>query len=69
MMVVAVTQRGRLEEVRDNLQARIAEATREGWLGEVEGLQVSLAGGSVPCDRRQRRMRFALSADLIWTWV
>jgi hypothetical protein len=38
------TQRGRLEEIRDNLQARIAEATREGWLGEVEGLQVSLAG-------------------------
>jgi hypothetical protein len=33
-----------LEEIRDNLQARIAEATREGWLGEVEGLQVSLAG-------------------------
>jgi hypothetical protein len=34
----------RLEEIRDNLQARIAEATREGWLGEVEGLRVSLAG-------------------------
>jgi hypothetical protein len=33
-----------LEEIRDNLQARIAEATREGWIGEVEGLQVSLAG-------------------------
>ena len=37
-------QRPRLEEIRDNLQARIAEAIREGWLGEVEGLQVSLAG-------------------------
>jgi hypothetical protein len=33
-----------LEEIRDNLPARIAEAIREGWLGEVEGLQVSLAG-------------------------
>jgi hypothetical protein len=33
-----------LEEIRDNLLARIVEATREGWLGEVEGLQVSLAG-------------------------
>ena len=30
-------------EIRDNLTARIAEAEREGWLGEVEGLQVSLA--------------------------
>jgi hypothetical protein len=39
-------QRGRLEEIRDNLQARIAEAIREGWLGEVEGLQVSLAGAN-----------------------
>ena len=33
-------QRPRLVEIRDNLQARIAEAEREGWLGEVEGLQV-----------------------------
>lgn len=33
-----------LTEIRDNLIARIAEARREGWLGEVEGLQVSLAG-------------------------
>ncbi|GGZ29867.1 integrase [Streptomyces poonensis] len=37
-------QRGRLEEIRDNLIARIAEAEQEGWLGEVEGLRVSLAG-------------------------
>ena len=37
-------QRGRLEEIRDNLIARIAEAERESWLGEVEGLKVSLAG-------------------------
>ncbi|WP_075739162.1 hypothetical protein [Streptomyces acidiscabies] len=37
-------QRARLAEIRDNLIARLAEAEREGWLGEVEGLQVSLAG-------------------------
>jgi integrase len=37
-------QRPRITEIRDNLIARIAEAEREGWLGEVEGLQVSLAG-------------------------
>jgi len=37
-------QRARLVEIRDNLAARIAEAEREAWLGEVEGLQVSLAG-------------------------
>lgn len=34
----------RLIEIRDNLLARIAEAEREGWLGEVEGLQVSPVG-------------------------
>ena len=37
-------QRDRLEEIRANLHDRIAEAEREGWLGEVEGLKVSLAG-------------------------
>ena len=37
-------QRPRLGEIRDNLRDRIAEAEREGWLGEVEGLQISLAG-------------------------
>jgi hypothetical protein len=37
-------QRGRLEEIRANLCDRIAEAEREGWLGEIEGLKVSLAG-------------------------
>ncbi|MFE9068250.1 hypothetical protein [Streptomyces violaceusniger] len=37
-------QRGRLVEIHDNLLDRIAEAEREGWLGDIEGLQVSLAG-------------------------
>jgi hypothetical protein len=35
-------QRHRLIEIRDNLIDRIAEAEREGWLGEIEGLQISL---------------------------
>jgi integrase len=39
-------QRSRLEEIRDNLLARIAEAEREGWAGEAEGLKVSLAAAS-----------------------
>jgi integrase len=38
------TQQPRLKEIRDNLEARIIEAKREGWLGEIEGLQVSLSG-------------------------
>jgi integrase len=36
-------QRHRLLDIRDNLIARITEAEQEGWLGEIEGLQVSLA--------------------------
>jgi hypothetical protein len=36
-------QRPRLAQIRGNLIARIGEAQREGWTGETEGLQVSLA--------------------------
>src|SRR5207245_11061387 len=39
----APAQRPRLAGLCDNLQARIDEAHREGWLGEAEGLQISLA--------------------------
>jgi integrase-like protein len=35
-------QRQRLQDIRDNLIARIAEARNHGWHGEVDGLQVSL---------------------------
>lgn len=37
-------QRDRIVDIRDDLIARIIEAKREGWVGEIEGLQVSLAG-------------------------
>lgn len=36
-------QRARLVQIHDNLVDRIAEAQQEGWLGDVDGLQVSLA--------------------------
>ena len=48
-------QRFRLLEIRDNLKARIAEAQREGWLGEVEGLQVSLSAADDKLAQIQRR--------------
>lgn len=35
--------RSRLVDIRRNLGERIAEAQRNGWLGEVEGLKVSMA--------------------------
>jgi hypothetical protein len=53
-------QRSRLTEIRDNLLARITEAEREGWLGEIEGLEVSLAGAQdklAQLDPQQARTR------------
>jgi hypothetical protein len=38
--------RARLEQIRDNLLARIAEAESHRWYGEAEGLKVSLAGAN-----------------------
>ncbi|WP_229818546.1 hypothetical protein [Streptomyces chromofuscus] len=38
-------------EIRDNLLDRIAEAEKEGWLGEIEGLRVSLAGAESRIDQ------------------
>jgi hypothetical protein len=51
-------QRPRIAEIRDNLIARIAEAGREGWLAEIEGLRFSLAGAEdklAQIDRRTGR--------------
>ncbi|MER5564448.1 hypothetical protein ABT071_38350 [Streptomyces sp. NPDC002506] len=44
-------------EIRDNLLARIEEAHREGWLGEVEGLKVSLAGTQQKLAQIDERIR------------
>ena len=48
-------QRPRIAEIRDNLIARIAEAEREGWPGEAEGLKVSLAGAEDKLAQIDRR--------------
>jgi integrase len=50
-------QRPRIAEIRGNLLARIAEAEREGWLGEIEGLKVSLAGAEDKLAQVDRRTR------------
>ena len=48
-------QRHRIAEIRGNLIARIAEAEREGWLGEIEGLKISLAGADDKLTQIDRR--------------
>jgi hypothetical protein len=57
-------QRPRIAEIRDNLIARIAEAEREGWLGEVEGLKVSLAGAEDKLAQIDRRFRTAVDLGI-----
>jgi hypothetical protein len=50
-------QQPRLVEIRDNLTARVTEAEREGWLGEVEGLKISLAGANEKLGQLNRPSR------------
>lgn len=57
-------QRIRLVDIRDNLLARIAEAEREGWLGEAEGLHVSLAGAEDELAQVNQRSQRATTVDL-----
>jgi hypothetical protein len=51
-------------EIRDNLIDRIAEAEERGWLGEVEGLQISLGGAREKLAQIDRRRHGPASADL-----
>ena len=57
-------QRPRLAEIRDNLADRVTEAKREGWLGEIEGLQVSLAGAEQKLAQIDQRPRNGAAVDL-----
>jgi hypothetical protein len=58
------TQRQRIAEIRDNLLARIAEAQHEGWLGEVEGLKISLTGAEHKLTQLDHRTRQATPVNL-----
>ncbi len=46
-------QAPRLIEIIDNLQARLSEAHHQGWLGEVEGIEISLTGARQKLDQIQ----------------
>ena len=50
-------QARRLGEIITNLQDRIDEATRRGWLGEVEGLEASLAGARQKLEQMRKARR------------
>ncbi|MGW7345002.1 hypothetical protein [Streptomyces sp. NPDC054854] len=51
-------------EIRDNLVDRITEAETEGWLGEIEGLQVSLAGAEEKLRQLHRSQEQPSAVDL-----
>ena len=57
-------QRPRLVEIRLNLTARIAEADGHGWLGETEGLRVSLAAAESKLAQLDERARRAATVSL-----
>lgn len=67
MLRPELTQRPRLIEYHDNLIARLAEAEREGWLGDVEGIELSLAGAKeklAQLDSQEARARQAVDLGM-----
>ena len=65
MLRVDPAQRQRLQEIRASLIARIAEAEREGWTGEAEGLKVSLTAADARlAETGTAAARRTTSADL-----
>lgn len=66
MLRVDPKQRGRLIEIVQNLTDRITEARMNGWLGEVQGLQVSLQAARDKLANLDRTIKNARSnvADL-----
>ena len=57
-------QRPRITGIRGNLLDRIAEAEREGWHGEAEGLKVSLAGADAKLAQLDQMARRAATIHL-----
>lgn len=56
--------RARLAEIRENLVLRINEAQREGWAGELEGLQINLAGAESKLEQLDRRPFIPVTTNL-----
>jgi hypothetical protein len=67
MLRISPQQRPRLTEIISNLRERITEARMNGWLGEVQGLQVSLEAANrklASLDRSIERNRHTGPTDL-----
>jgi hypothetical protein len=57
-------QIGRLREIVANLRDRIAEAEQNSWLGEVEGLKISLAAAEDKLHQMERQLTQTGATDL-----
>ncbi|WP_433259701.1 recombinase (plasmid) [Streptosporangium sp. CA-135522] len=57
-------ERPRLEEIRDNIIARLTEAEREGWRGEVEKHRIYLAAAEHKLAQLDERARRATTIHL-----
>jgi hypothetical protein len=56
----------RLSEIIENLTARLTEANQQAWLGEVEGLEASLAAATQKLAAMQRAAdRKTLPVELV----
>lgn len=53
-------QQSRLIEIIDNLQERTKEAKAQGWLGEIEGLAISIAAAEQKLQRMQKIVTLGL---------
>lgn len=57
-------QADRLSDIIANLADRIVEAEQNSWLGEVEGLKISLDAAQLKLDQMNRQAAAAKSVDL-----
>jgi site-specific recombinase XerD len=65
LLRVDPARRPRLEEIRDSLAARITEAERQGWAGDLEGLNISLSRANGKLAQVDRTIaRRSTTADL-----
>jgi integrase len=53
-------QRGRLEEIIENLEERRTEAEQRGWLGELEGLDISILAAQQKLARMDTTIRLGM---------
>ncbi|MCG5214689.1 hypothetical protein [Streptosporangium sp. KLBMP 9127] len=65
MLQVDPRQHSRPGEITENLRARITEAEQRGWLGEAQGLRVSLDAAQAKLASLDKRSRTDLGIPAV----